>query len=319
MRRGFFIAVFVCALRGHALSIEQNLSGMQLAWNSEQRLVYEFDHSETLAQWTHSDTVRFGNGEPMRIAATNVTGAAGRPRGFFRMQSRYQHDEEYSNQDMLTPGYYNATNGAPFRDALDEFLYFSQTIPFHHPLQNGTNSIPLYHVSASGYFGADKTNPGGIVVESHPATDLYVGNQQTAVDLFAAYDGTVSTARDLPKYRQAVYLTQTVTNSAGEVLGKLVTLYAHVDLDLDEAGGLFMDGQTVTAGDLISKHLYSGTMGGPHLHFEIRYYRPGETGNEEYYGFSYTEPSAGIWDYGTWDPDTGYGFGNPVNHGLTFE
>jgi hypothetical protein len=57
------------------------------------------------------------------------------------------------------------------------------------------------------------------------------------------------------------------------VIGKRVTLYVHVDLDLDEAGGLSLDGQIVKAGGLISQHLYSDTVGGPLLHFEIRYYR----------------------------------------------
>ena len=75
-----------------------------------------------------------------------------------------------------------------------------------------------------------------------------------------------------------------------------------------------------------AKHLYSGTRGGPHLHFEIRYYRSEDTGNETFYGNSIgpggssdlTEPSAGSWSYGYWNPDIGYGFGNPKNHGLFF-
>ncbi len=70
------------------------------------------------------------------------------------------------------------------------------------------------------------------------------------------------------------------------------------------------------AGDLISKHLYEGTRGGPHLHFEIRYYRPTDNGTEEFYGFRQSAPGAGDWPNGRWDPDHGYGFGPPASHGL---
>jgi hypothetical protein len=99
-----------------------------------------------------------------------------------------------------------------------------------------------------------------------------------------------------------------------------VTLYAHIDLDLDSADNLILSGKSVKQGDLISRHLYSGTVGGPHLHFEIRYYRPGDKGNEEFYGVpgfgnnTLTDPSAGSWSYGYWNPSVGFGFGNPMNH-----
>ncbi len=73
-----------------------------------------------------------------------------------------------------------------------------------------------------------------------------------------------------------------------------------------------------TTGDLISKNLWSGTCGGPHLHFEIRYYRPADNGTEEFYGFRESVPGAGDWPYGKWDPDVGYGFGDPKSHGLSF-
>lgn len=106
---------------------------------------------------------------------------------------------------------------------------------------------------------------------------------------------------------------------------KLVTPYAYIDLDLDEADGLILNGVTVHAGDLISQHLYAGTVGGPHLHFEIRYYRPADIGDEEFYGFagprtdpSLTEPPSGPWTHGIWNPNVGYGFGDPRNHGLIF-
>ncbi|MFT6020696.1 MAG: murein DD-endopeptidase MepM/ murein hydrolase activator NlpD, partial [Saprospiraceae bacterium] len=73
-------------------------------------------------------------------------------------------------------------------------------------------------------------------------------------------------------------------------------------------------------GDLVSKNLYSETMGGPHLHFEIRFYRNSEIGNEDFYNWqnsgNYTTQSSGIWSYGYWNPDVGYGFGNPLNFGI---
>jgi hypothetical protein len=62
-------------------------------------------------------------------------------------------------------------------------------------------------------------------------------------------------------------------------------------------------------------------VGGPHLHLEIRYYRPSDNGDEEYYGIvgpagstTLTAPSAGSWEFGYWNPSTGYGFANPANH-----
>ena len=60
--------------------------------------------------------------------------------------------------------------------------------------------------------------------------------------LVAAYDGVVATFRDAPKYRHYISITKIITDKDGKELGKLVTLYAHVELDLDEADGLVMDG-----------------------------------------------------------------------------
>jgi len=61
-------------------------------------------------------------------------------------------------------------------------------------------------------------------------------------------------------------------------------------------------------------------MGGSHLHFEIRYYRNSDMGNEEFYSWQKsgvnTKLSSGIWLYGYWNPNIGYGFGNPINHGV---
>ncbi len=138
------------------------------------------------------------------------------------------------------------------------------------------------------------------------------------VAIYAAHDGVVATFRDAPKYRNYISITKIITDADGKELGKLVTLYAHVDLDLDEADGLLLDGTQVKAGDLISKNLWSGTRGSPHLHFEIRYYRPSDKGTEEFYGFRESVPGAGDWPYGKWNPNVGYGYGDPKSHGLSF-
>ena len=215
--------------------------------------------------------------------------------------------------DMLTPAYYDS--GALSREA-DALLAASQEVQMKHPLQNPKGQIPAYDAPRWGAFGAGK---GPTRTElHHAATDLKVGGGQTDVELFAAYDGVVATFRDAPKYRHYISITKIITDKDGKELGKLVTLYAHVELDLDEDDGLVMDGKTVKAGDLLSKNLYSGTMGGPHLHFEIRYYRPDDDGTEEFYGFRGSVPGASEWPNGFWNPDTGYGFGHPENHGLRF-
>lgn len=110
-------------------------------------------------------------------------------------------------------------------------------------------------------------------------------------------------------------------DSIGNILGKMVTIYGHIDLNLDSLDNRLLNGQFVSQGDTVSKHLYSGTVGGPHLHFEIRYYRPGDTGDEKFYGFvlpgppsNLTAHSTGSWLYGYWDPNVGYGFADPENH-----
>jgi len=126
---------------------------------------------------------------------------------------------------------------------------------------------------------------------------------------------------------KAMTMAREVVNEDGELLGKLVTLYGHIDLDLNEANGLSLDGKEIRKGELVSRHLYSGTMGGPHLHFEIRYYRPDDVGDENFYGLSksgsdnaeFSVASAGPWSLGNWYPNIGYGYADPYNHGIAYE
>lgn len=37
---------------------------------------------------------------------------------------------------------------------------------------------------------------------------------------------------------------------------------------------------------------------------------------EKFYGFRQTQPGSKEWPYGKWDPDCGYGFGEPESHEL---
>jgi len=222
-------------------------------------------------------------------------------------------------KDFLTPAYYAAAPGASPRKEIDALLAAARKTPLHHPLKDKAGTIPSHKVPTMGRFGASK-GPAA-AAQHHPAMDMHVGNKQSAVTLYAAHDGVVSTVRNAPKYRHYVAITSTLKDSGGKALGKLVTLYAHVDLDLDEAAGLKLDGKTVRAGDMISKNLYASTVGGPHLHLEVRLYRPADSGSETFYGNkkgnpALTSPSAGGWTLGHWDPAVGYGFADPRNHGV---
>ena len=224
-------------------------------------------------------------------------------------------------RDFLTPAYYLEGHDESIKEEIDKFIYYVRKEQFHSPLENPKGQTPGYTVRRK--FG-DGIGPGGTVTH-HPAEDLYIGNNESIVNIYAAHDGVVSVFKDAPKYRQYLSITKEIIDDDGIVIGKLVTIYAHLDLDIDESESLFMGGQTVTKGDLISKNLYSETKGGPHLHFEIRYYSSLDVGEETFYGFSgpednsdLTEASAGGWLFGYWNPNIGYGFGNPKNHGLSF-
>lgn len=227
-----------------------------------------------------------------------------------------KNDEENGYQDMLTPVYYNSDNNDPFKIEVNNFLEQVRKIEFHHPLESVSGRIPSFTVPANGEFGAPKGT-----IQHHAAVDLHIENNETEVVLYASHDGIVRTEKDAAKYRHYLSITKEIRDSSNQIIGKLVTLYGHIDLDLDEAEGLSLNGQFVSVGDTVSKHLYSGTVGGPHLHFEIRYYRSSDDGNEEFYGSKTaerTEHSAGQWSYGYWNPNVGYGYGNPENHSLNF-
>jgi murein DD-endopeptidase MepM/ murein hydrolase activator NlpD len=236
--------------------------------------------------------------------------------------SPFTEDSEF--QDMMSPLYYHTDCDPLFRDEINRFLQCARGELFHHPLESGLGHVPQFSTPAMGAFGAVKGPDGA--AQHHPAVDLHVGRGETDVTMYASHDGYVTTYRDAPKYRQYLGISTDVVDVNGKVIGRIVSLYAHLDLDLDEADSLLMNGQFVRKGDAVSRHLYSGTMGGPHLHFEVRYYRPGDDGDETFYGFVgprgspvLTEPSAGPWIHGHWNTAVGYGFGEPRNHGLQLE
>jgi murein DD-endopeptidase MepM/ murein hydrolase activator NlpD len=230
----------------------------------------------------------------------------------FISYGQYPNNEDGQYEDMLTPEYYNTPIGGSFRLEVNKFVHFARQQPFQHPFKDSLGQIPTYTTGRS--FG-EGLGPGG-TGSHHPAFDYYVGSS-TQVNMYAAHNGIVTISRDVERYRHYLSITTDIKDSLNNTIGKMVTFYAHIDLDLDSIDNINLDGQYVHKGDLVSKHLYSGTMGGPHLHFEIRYYRPTDAGIEDFYGGNVggnTTPSSGSWSYGFWNPGFGYGFAHPDNH-----
>ena len=226
----------------------------------------------------------------------------------------YENNENETFQDFLTPNYYNA-NENNLRDAIDNLIHFARLEDYQHPFQNPNGIIAPYTMKRS--FGTG-IGMGG-TSQHHPAIDLHPDNT-SSIAMYAAHEGLINTYIDSPKYRNYLTVTKEIKDSENRSIGKLVSLYAHIDLDLDENQSLLLNGIYVNKGDLISENLHSGTKGGPHLHFEIRFYKNSEIGNEDFYNWqntgNYTTQSAGIWSYGYWNPTIGYGFGNPQNFGI---
>lgn len=228
-----------------------------------------------------------------------------------------ENDNKIEYQDFLTPNYYLLDSNDNFVSEIDQFLKYVRKQKFNHPFENVKGDKPQISIPENGEFKAERG--GGTANQYHSALDMHLQGDQTSVSLYAAHEGYVSTYKDADKYRHYLSITKDIESDDGSIIGKLVTIYAHVDLDLDESEQIWMDGLYVKKGDLVSKNLYEGTKGGPHLHFEIRYYRFYDNGTETFYGASggdLTQASAGDFTHGFWDTDVGYGFGNPENHGL---
>ncbi|MGJ8640302.1 MAG: hypothetical protein ACSHYA_13015 [Opitutaceae bacterium] len=302
------------------LTVVQQSSILSLQWQGESDLLYNIEHSDDLSSWDDAGVEMTGSGSTITVPLSTIYGASIPSQSFFTLLTTYPDQGAKADQDFLTPDYYLASIDDPFRVQLNRFLYYAQSEPYHHPLENGSGVIPSFTIPAPGVFGAGKGPTG--TSQHHTAADLHVGNSQTDVLMYAAHGGYVQTYKEVSPYRDYLSISKPVIASNGELLGMLVTLYAHIDLDLDQ---LDLDGQYIQKGALVSEHLYSDTAGGPHLHFEIRYYRANELGTEDFYGFVgpsgstvLTQASAGPWSYGFWAPRIGYGNGNPISHGLDF-
>ena len=229
-------------------------------------------------------------------------------------QPIYEKNENGTHQDFLTPNYYD-TDKTDLRNEINKFIHFARLEDYQHPFQNSDGNTASY--STNRAFGVGIGMNG--TSQHHSAIDLHPSNLSN-ISMYAAHAGVVNTYRDNPKYRHHLTITKEIIDSESNLLGKLVTLYAHLDLDLDENQAIQLNGLHVNKGDLISENLYSGTTGGAHLHFEVRFYKNSEIGNEESYYWQnndiYTTQSSGIWSYGYWNTDIGYGFGNPINFGI---
>lgn len=221
----------------------------------------------------------------------------------------YPNNETGQYEDMLTPEYYNTPNGGTFRNEINKFVHFARLTPFQHPLGQIT------YTNARGFGDGIGLNNAS---QHHNALDMHVGNNDSNVVLFASIEGTVSTYRNASKYRDYLTITNNVKDSLGGIIGKIVVLYGHIDLNLDSTDNRLLNGQNINKGDTVSKHLYSGTLGGAHLHFEIRYYRTSDNGIDDFYNWQNNSPttvqSSGPWSYGYWNPNLGYGFAHPNNH-----
>ncbi len=216
---------------------------------------------------------------------------------------------DYSNEsspDMLSPDYYNAGEEDSIRLITNSVISLTREEGLHHPLLG--ESLPNYSIFRDFGDLVGRNNN----YQYHPARDFYVENKATLVNIYAAHDGLIDTCTNITKYRHHISITCPILSKEGEEIAKLTTIYAHVDLDSNMLA--LQDGDFVKKGDLICTHLYSGTMGGPHLHFEIRFYDKNAEGTEEFYGWAFSTPSSGPWEYGYWDTSIGLGYGNPDNY-----
>ncbi len=244
-----------------------------------------------------------GTGDPGGDGGTGDPGGAGGT-GDPPEPGDFPDQDDLTNTDMLTPEYYQSST-SDFREEVNEFLYFAHESQFAN--QYGDNAD--YDV---GRQFTDEMPNGS---QNHPATDMHPSNGDATISVYAAHAGRATLIMGAPKYRDYIAVSTDVTDGDGNVIGQIVTIHAHLELTQP----YIADGTAVAKGELIQEVLYEETRGGPHLHFEIRYYRAGDDGTEEFYGgpngANTAESLNGFVGY--WDPTTGYGFGNPLNHGLS--
>ena len=139
----------------------------------------------------------------------------------------YPNNEDGIIEDMLTPAYYQAANGDPFRNEINGFVHFAQLESFRHPLENAMGQKPDYTTPTIGEFGAVKGMAPN--QEYHPGIDMHVANNKTNVVMYAAYDGTVKTYRDGLFYRDYLTLTKNIAHIWARKLLVVFHIYRLVD------------------------------------------------------------------------------------------
>ena len=226
----------------------------------------------------------------------------------------YALNENSDFQDFLTPEYYNTTN-QELRNNINKYIYYTRLTTFQNPFKRPDGKISTYNIKRK--FG-DGIGMGG-TSQHHTAIDMHLTNNEPE-NMYASHDGYLETYKNSSKYRHYLSITKEIKDDNDLIIGKLVSIYAHIDLDLDQKQLLQLNKTFVKAGDLISKNLYSETEGGAHLHFEIRFYRITDSGKEDFYNWKnsndYTHESDGIWSFGYWNTQIGYGFGSPKNFNI---
>ena len=316
MIRKLFFVVVILALIFSAISCGSDAKEEALAPSAAGSMTDEETPTEPGDEDMEVDTVQ----EEGATAAETPTEPGDEDMEVDTAQEESATVAESEFDDILTPNYYQSRDDE-FRDEIDNFIFYARKERFLHPLADIKDEI---EIPVSGRFGAGK-GPGGNQ-EHHPAVDLFPVNAASEIKIYASHDGYLTTHTDLRKYRNHISIVKDIFDNDENFIGKLVTIYAHVDLDKDLNDLIDLNNQYVNKGDLISQNLYSETVGRPHLHFEIRYYRSSDSGLEEFYGaklasneFNLTLPSAGKWTYGYWNENIGYGYADPNNHGLNFK
>lgn len=310
MIRKLFLVVVILALTFSSISCGSDAKEEALAPSAPGTMTRGVTPTEPSNEDVEADTVQ----------EENATAAENEDVEVDTVQEESATAAEGEFDDILTPNYYQSWNDE-FRDEIDNFIFYARKERLLHPLNDIKDEI---EIPVSGRFGAGK-GPGGNQ-EHHPAVDLHPVNTTSEIKIYASHDGYLTAHTDLQKYRNHIAIVKDIFDNDRNFIGKLVTIYAHLDLDKDLDDLIDLNNQYVNKGDLISQNLYSETVGGPHLHFEIRYYRSSDSGLEEFYGvklpsnkFNLTLPSAGKWTYGYWNEDIGYGYADPGNHGLNFK
>lgn len=219
----------------------------------------------------------------------------------------YQRDQTSKTyKDSMNPKYWS---GDDFAKEADKMIKSAQKIKFYYPVSKD--------YSITSRFAAPRGE--GI----HTGVDIGVPENK---EVYAAHDGYVKMAgwenpnNQSQGYGKRVYLMRHVYDDYGINVGKLTTLYAHlnrIDVSVNDWLPHPLMGNPNDAKIGLSGN--TGHSTGPHLHFEIRYYRPGDGGTEPFY----SRNSKSGWIEGTrednkgyWNSDIGYGFGDPRNHGL---